>query len=104
MLYTLRPEEKVVYSSACIAHTLKYANPKSTLNTKRLHKYTLKPCVIMSHDVKKALPSRERVKEGRSAPRRSKEPKQREQAFFGPRYAHCDETGSQAFAETMTLG
>jgi hypothetical protein len=35
---------------------LQYANPLSTLNTERLHKYTLKACVIKSQYVKKVLP------------------------------------------------
>ena len=34
---------------------LQYANPLSTLNTEKLHKYTLKTCVIKSQYVKKAF-------------------------------------------------
>ena len=36
---------------------MQYENPVRTLNTQRLHKYTLKACVIKSQYVKNALPS-----------------------------------------------
>jgi len=49
-----QPEEMVDPSSACIAYIC--SMQMRTLNTERLHKYTLKACVIKSQYVKKVLP------------------------------------------------